>query len=62
MYGAGDKEDEPPGNSPMVLLGAISGSFQPVVITAAAGINIAQYTNFAIPATGDFNGDGLTDM
>ena len=47
------------GTAPVVLLGNATGSPQKV---AASGINISDYNYYAIPATGDFNGDGLTDL
>ncbi|WP_162914389.1 FG-GAP-like repeat-containing protein [Taklimakanibacter lacteus] len=50
------------GQLPYVLMGQPTGALQKVVINTAAGINIANYDNYAIPTTGDFNGDGLTDM
>lgn len=44
---------------PVVLLGNSNGTLQKV---SAAGIDITLINNRAIPATGDFNGDGLTDL
>lgn len=47
---------------PVVLMGQSGAALTKIQITPAAGINIAAYDGYAIPATGDFNGDGLTDM
>lgn len=49
-------------NGPHVLLGNSNGSFTRVAIGVSAGINIMNYSTYAVPATGDFNGDGLTDL
>jgi RHS repeat-associated protein len=42
-----------------VLLGGSPGSLHRV---NATGITVSSYNGFSIPSTGDFNGDGLTDM
>jgi hypothetical protein len=47
------------GTSGFVLLGTATGSLQRVV---AAGITMSSFGGYAIPATGDFTGDGITDM
>lgn len=50
------------GSLPYILMGSPSGSLSKVTLNTASGINIGLYHSFSIPATGDFNGDGLTDM
>src|SRR5205807_2447921 len=51
-----------PGSShvPYVLLGNTTGMFTQVGFAGISGFS--KYDSFAFPATGDFNGDGLTDL
>lgn len=50
------------GNMPAVLLGQPNGSLERVSVTTAMGITMSTFTGYTIAASGDFNGDGLTDV